>query len=450
MNIATTPGSWVLWQHWVPSGWAKVFALLGPEFPSPSSQQKEWAHFLVDCAVWPSAVIVAGVLVTFIVLLQVCCSSPSRHMLPNRPKRTPVMIIAMLSFTLILVGSMIYWARASSGTQGLNGVLASLHADVVNCVAQVDVLEMTSKDVINNLDQLSTACPSISGQLQNSRDEAMLYRDKIIALDVSLKPIPQDSQKLLNLVSLWIHFIQIVLLAPLCLVLFIVVVITLLVFCSNDGTCTGPTMPCGSLLLFAPAVWWISVTSASQLWAGIATGSFCTNADAHELAYTKHFFGASSIEYELSQYYLDGGTTNPLLQQLEEAQVILNKQHTELESAAPLITMHCGDQAKKMVDGLKGDLKRASSTISLASNLLSRDHIQPYYQAVLPEGLCSKIIEGLGWLATFQIITAIMCLPCLAVVARMYLDRRAEYIMTFNSRFWDGRPSYREQIELTS
>jgi len=338
------------------------------------------------------------------------------------------MVITMLSFLLILAGSIVYWASASKGAQGVHTALKGVQGDVEEIVSQADVMNTTGKDVITKLDNFTTLCPSVKDQLADTIKNAKNTFEEIQKLDASLKHLPKDSKDLLDVTTFFVYFLNVALLTPLCLVFIVTVVITSLVCCANTGTCSGCMMRSCSPLLFAPTVLLLSLTSAFQLWAGITTGSFCVNANANELAYAKFYFGENSTEYQLSKYYLDGGNaTNPLLQEMDKAQLYVNKMDSDLTTLRPLIAQQCGHDVEKIVSGVDTDLQTFNATISKASNILSQQHMQPYYEAILPEGLCEKFVDGLGWLIIFQVVTGLMCLPCLACAATKYLGRQAQY-----------------------
>jgi len=249
-----------------------------------------------------------------------------------------------------------------------------------------------------------------------------------------MEPVLKDSKELIDTASFFVNFLEILLLTPMFLVFFVSVIIVVLVFCSYSGKCSGSEIRTCSSILFAPTILAVALASTCEMWMGIATGSFCINAEANELALAQHSYGTASVEYQLGLYYFAQNSTNPLLENLDQAAMYVNRVNSTLAAVQQLIYLNCGTRVNKLVTGLQADFTVANTTITFADNLLSQQHISPYYQAVVPEGVCQKLVSGVGWLIVFQLITGLLCLPWLAAAAIRFQRRQSQYARGGQSR----------------
>jgi hypothetical protein len=207
--------------------------------------------------------------------------------------------------------------------------------------------------------------------------------------------------------------------------------------CVKAGSCCAK---CEDFCLFrlgslgmAGTILLVSAVSAMELGVGIGLSDFCGDADNNVLTMVNTTFGPGSDWYkdngnylaDSAVYYINGTGSNPILDELDSANASLNEVSDKVNTLGPAVTLVCSSPSVlPTVEEIKVSVAKAQLELAECNSLFQPDVVYPYYQEVVHKEACSVLIDGLAWLALFQFLTGMICLPCLSCRAASFVHRR--------------------------
>lgn len=411
---------------WEATWWVEFLQKFGPTFPSPDASHDAWNHFIIQCSAVPISVVAIGLLVSISLLCSACCGCcVGSRASCRRRSSVPTAAMALLTLVLIAVGTIIYWTTGSQAGATAIEQLNRAADDAGTAAALGSQLESAGNLMLADLDALVPSCPvqyqTLAQQfVATVRPQIESFSQQSQSFVSTLGPIPQAILSVKDKSSSVTLVAMIGLLIPLGLVVLGCLVLVLAVCMSHTGRCTGPCIRCLAPVFFVPTVLIIAVAAATQLELGIAISSFCVNVDSNSLALIDHF--GPQVTYELANYYIAGVGTNPLLQDLSDAEDQITKAKQSIVAAQPFVD-NCPNWGK--YQEVLGALNSTEVSISRGNELLSTGNIYPYYEQAVREDICSTVVIGLGWLSLFQVLAGIVCLPFMTCLANTYLKEQA-------------------------
>lgn len=432
------PGNFSWAEPYLESPWVKVMAALAPQFPSPddSESSEVWRHFALACAGGAAVLAGLGVVATLAVLLRSCCCYS--RMPQARPSSKPMLCGGVLTFILAVAGICAYLLVGRKGVTTATDEISKAIGDITSARDQGLVLAALGAQLSGNLSLAAPLCqqaPGVQAALAAVQAQIDGYRSTVDEYNTDMQDIPgklSDVKSALHTVSdLTLYGLGI----PLALVLLCctaIVVVGCATRCRAEGSgrCSNCCIKSLGLLLFAPAILVVAAVSAGEFGAGLALGSFCKDVDTNTLTYV-HKFATGGIAYNATRFYINGTGSNPLLDQLEDANQTLNNLKTTLAQDGPTIAAACTPQ---LVSNISATLAETQEPLNTWGRLLSPEHIYPYYKTSVREDACKTLLSGLGWLVVFQYIVGLVCLPALVCSADKFLDRWVR---------WNAQPATR-------
>jgi len=175
-----------------------------------------------------------------------------------------------------------------------------------------------------------------------------------------------------------------------------------------------------------------------ELGAGIGLSNFCGDADNNVLTVVNTTLGPGSDWYkdhgnylaDSAVYYINGTGSNPMLDELATANTSLNDVASSMNTLetfarSPAIASVCPDSSiLSTLQDINVTVTRAKQQLAECNAILQPEVVYPYYQEVVHKEFCSVVIDGVAWLALFQFLTGIICLPCLACRAASFVHQR--------------------------
>jgi len=178
----------------------------------------------------------------------------------------------------------------------------------------------------------------------------------------------------------------------------------------------------------------VAVATAWELLAETVLSSFCLDVDASTVALAAYVSGGKdSLGYAIGSYYVTGEGTNPLLHELARAKQNVAEVDASTKQLGSLLSSLCPHWDK--LENVTGCLRLARESLFEAGELLTVEHVYPYYDEVVRKAACDTTAEGLGWLVLCQAFVAVVCLPLLTLATLQYLRSRQAWGAALASRW---------------
>mmetsp|Transcript_16433 Transcript_16433/g.57429 ORF Transcript_16433/g.57429 Transcript_16433/m.57429 type:complete len:446 (-) Transcript_16433:447-1784(-) len=410
--------SWV--DSYEGSLWVKVLGLLAPTFPQPDSAAhvEVWMHFSVEVFGRVASVVLVGGFTAIAVLIKSCCC-PDRHP-QSLPSAKPLLFVACLTFSCAIAGMIAYSSFGVEGIKSVSQEVSHIASDLETAQLQGIALRMLGNTLSDTLNATVPACPllvKLQASVECYRHIVDRYSDDIRDLPGRLDVIHQP----MKTVAEW----GIVGLS--CPLIFALLCVTAILFVlwatrRNAGTSIGSCGYCCirilGPLLFVPAILVVTAATAAAFGVGLATAAFCQDPDTNALSWLRAPAQTDmAMFYTLSEYYIRGSGSNPILDGLWEAQIKLGEVSAALEVVGP----DC--QSSEAVQNLTRTVNATQVPLRIAVDLWSADHVYPYYRAAVHEDACKTLISGVGWLVAFQLLVGLCCLPALTGMVDKFFTR---------------------------
>lgn len=429
-----------------PSGWASYLSHLNPYDNTLSSGESAADGSFIA----PGVLFVLGAACAIIVVARLCCCEPTRR--ENRGKSMiPSLTFAGLAFLFTGIGIFFFLGTANSGYNTAMSTIEDAYEDTSNAKNLSFDANHTGTQLLSDLDALLTECPNAASLLEPQiapvRQQVQEYMDLLKTFYDIIEPIPPQLKQLENggaqdvrTVLLVILGLPIIFVTGVCLTMVFAVVGT--ACCVKAGSCCAK---CEDFFLFrlgslgvAGTILLVSAVSAVELGVGIGLSEFCGDADNNVLTLVNTTLGPGSDWYaengnylaDSAVYYINGTGSNPLLDQLATANTSLSEVATQMEALEafarnPLVGVVCPDSnLLPTLQDINTTTAQAKQQLAECNELLQPKVVYPYYQEVVHHEFCGVVIDGVAWLALFQFLTGMICLPCLACRAASFVHQR--------------------------
>jgi hypothetical protein len=363
----------------------------------------------------------------------------------------PSLTFASLAFLFTGIGIFFFLGTANRGYKTAMRTIEDAYDDTTNATALAFDANHTGTQLLSDLDALLTECPNAASVLEPQiapvKQQVQEYMDLLKTFYDIIEPIPPQLQQLENggaqnvrTVLLVILGLPIIFVTGVCLTMVFAVVGT--ACCVKAGSCCAK---CEDFFLFrlgslglAGTILLVSAVSAVELGVGIGLSEFCGDVDSNVLTVVNTTLGPGSDWYaengnylaDSAVYYINGTGSNPLLDQLATANQSLNEVASQMDvlqtfAQSPMVGIVCPDSSiLPTLQDINVTTAQAKRQLDECNGLLQPEVVYPYYQEVVHKELCSVVIDGVAWLALFQFLTGMICLPCLACRAASFVHQR--------------------------
>mmetsp|Transcript_122175 Transcript_122175/g.304953 ORF Transcript_122175/g.304953 Transcript_122175/m.304953 type:complete len:455 (-) Transcript_122175:347-1711(-) len=422
--------SWV--EPYLESPWVKVMGIFAPSFPAPDAAAdvsgEAFHHFIAACAGGAAILAVTSVLAAVGVLLRSCCCSGRRLQL-EAPSVKPLICMAFMTFTLTFAGMFVYLLVGHKGVSLTMDAVTHAVSDVTSAAEQGRMLSALGAGASVALNSSIPKCQgSARPFLQQFQRQLESYIECVDQYNSDMEGIPEQLRDLQTSLGEMSDREMYSLLAPLVLVLLCCLAIVLAVCATRStrgsGRCSNCCIRSLGPLLFAPAILIVGAATSVEFGFSLASASFCKDVDTNALTYIQHFAGNTT--YDISRYYISGVGTNPLLDQLHEANETALKLEKTVEKYGSTVATVCAD-AGPTVKNISETLEAAHAPLNQVDFLLSPANVYPLYKEAIHDDACSTIISGFAWLVIIQYVVGIVCLPTLTCMAEKFMDRWVAY-----------------------
>lgn len=420
--------SWV--EPYLESPWVKAMGIFAPSFPAPGSSESSEAfrHFALACAGGATVLALTGAIAAVGVLLRSCCCF-GRRAQRVQPSVKPLTCAGFMTLALTFAGMFAYLLVGHKGVDLTMDSVGRAVSDVSSAAEQGRTLSALGEEASVALNSTIPKCKgSAQPFLQQFQKQLETYRELVGQYNNDMQDIPEQLRHLHSSLNEVSELGMYSLVAPLALVLLCCFAIVLVACATRStrgsGRCSNCCIRSLGPVLFAPAILIVGAATAVEFGFGLAFASFCKDADTNALTYLQHFGG--NVTYNVSRYYISDVGTNPLLDQLHEA----NETTLRLQMAVNQFGGHVVDvcpDAGLAVKNISATLEAVHAPLSQVDHLLSPAHVYPLYKMAVHEDACQTVVSGLAWLVLFQYVVGIVCLPTLTCMADKFLERWVWY-----------------------
>jgi len=415
---------------WEATWWVDVLQKLGQEFPTADASDQDWKHFVVRSSTAPAVVLALGFLLTLVVLCSSCCCH-RQHSRRRAPSCFPSFCLGAMSIVLVLAGAFVYWETSSKALDTAQHQLTRASNDVSTAKDQGTLMKATGLAMMENLQGISSTCPPgtktvVESYISRIEKQISSFNSATDAFQKVVDPLPEKVGNVKDRGSSIAKIAMAALLGPLALVLLSCTVVLIAVMTSCSGRCAGCCLRSLAPVLLAPTVLVITLAASTQLEMGIIASSFCEDVDTNALTCIGRIAGVKSEEYKLSEYYIKGEGTNVLLEDLDNASVLLTSANKTITSYGAQVESLCSWRG---LPELEDAAAKANHSLEIGNQLLSEQNVYRYYDVAIRQDLCKTTIVGLGWLVIFQVVVGLLLLPMLVCVAGRYLEARRGWYM---------------------
>jgi hypothetical protein len=449
-DVAIPGGTWAATTPWV-----NFFRTLGgnDDFPSPTADENTLHSFFQSAFIVPGILVILCLLLSAVLLCYLCCHRPKRGS-PGmaKPSSKPVVFVTLLTIVLIVVATLGCWATGGKSLDTAHDQLSSMVDDLDTLQKTSDKLNSTGIHIKDQLDLLKTQCtPAVrqgleaaiantKAQLQEYLDVVSDVRDIIDPLAANLTDARDQSNGFgAGFAALGLS-LPALLVASACAVIFLSVMATRGCGGESLARCNDCCMRLSAIFIVI-SVLIAGLAASGETATGILSASFCHDPDANTLEYAKHAFRADSEAYQATSYYITGQGTNPLKQQLDEAQSNVTAVGAQFDTFDKTF----GTQIQQFCKGwttatVQQDLGNLTQEIKNMYPIVERDNIYPYYNKIVHEDACTTVIAGLGWLVVVQLLVGMVCLPVLACLSVSFFTKWAAWKESMNAGTEGGGP----------
>lgn len=192
-----------------------------------------------------------------------------------------------------------------------------------------------------------------------------------------------------------------------------------------------PCCPCGAVIRVRPrpvrclsfCVGFLMLFSctfaALNLGLGTGASNFCYRLDENMAGILEHTYGRTSSAYEIANYYIRGGSQNPIAQQVQALRVLVTDFNATYDddnfgiSTASVICKSLGHDLK-----VRENLEDVLHSIETLYGLFYATNFWRFYYWIFHQGMCGPLLNGFGWMFLFNTIIAFVCLPIFGCLAR--------------------------------
>jgi len=432
------------------TAWVRLFRWLGrnAKFPPPNDSDENVRSFVQTTITIPVIIIVLGFLIAFVLFVYLCCCHRANHRnRPVKPSSKPVLILAIVAFAVMTIATFGCWATGGQSFNTAKDQLSHAVVDLKSATTQGNKLNATGSAILKHLDLLYASCPAaaiatLKAQLDPTVKDLKTYIAQINQYTAEVAPLASKlhdvhshSKETGALIASGLA-LPMLLVGASCIIIFLAVLATRGCGGSGMAKCNDCCLIRLGSLFIASSVFLAAAISGSEMYVGVVTGVFCTNADANVLSYAKNAFGNSSVEYEAASYYIIGAGVNPLNKTLFDAGQMVrksNKTFMDMEQQyGTLIQSVCNGWTATEINQGMHDI---SADIAIGLQLVNVDNIYPYYDEIIHEDMCETVVGGLGWLVVCQLLVGLLCLPALAMMSASFFTRWAVWKETLSTGF---------------
>lgn len=407
---------------WLANTWVELLRDIGPAFPPASSSDSEWDDFIVNCCTGSAVVFSVGALASLGILIRTCACRRRTALPTSRPSSLPLSFVGLLALVLILFGACAYFEVGWQAAGTAKSQLLSVVQDVSIAAKDTTDLHSAAKTVTHCLDAIPQRCAEpVQAQIDAIKGQVEAYRQVVQDCHQVVFPVRRQLEKLGSWGDRVVGLAVAGPLLPTIVVGICCLAVLFAVWFTHTGRCAWCCMRSFGPLLFAPTVLVVSFAAASQLFLGVMISSFCENVDTNALAYVARTEGINSTAYQLSEYYIAGHGTNPILDNLTLAGQQIQQVQQQFAIFGPLLQQQCPEWTE--ASNLSAALTLAANGINSTASLLAADRVFRYYEVAVRGDLCQDGINGLGWLVVEQCVAGIICVPVLTAMADRYLVR---------------------------
>jgi len=422
-------GPWV--QQYEASGWVETLGHLAAEFPKPGTSSAAWSDFVSGSMTLPLAVVSIGAVAALMVPLVLHCCHPKCRSRTGGPPWKSFACACFLCFGLLAVSGALALQTNVASFETASWQLKRAAGDVDMAFKLAQGLNSSGIAVVADLTRLNTDCPQrIQEYLGDSVTDIITqvngYLTEVGRLVAAMTGTPEQILHLqeqaveINAAAIWF------LAVPWLVVLACCGAIALTVFIIEKAgrkcakRCERCELPCLGLACVAPAMVLISAVAALELLVGILSSGACLTVDQTTLNYSQASFGADSVGFNTSRYYLAGEGPNPAIEHLDWAQVEIVDAIAWVRHYGDIIATTCPQWG--MEGAAISNLETIQYSMNESETLLAPGHVYPYYQVTVHDTLCGKLPAGMARAAVLQVVLGILCLPLLLCTASCVID----------------------------
>lgn len=409
-------------------------------FPLPGETQSDLDTFYYKIGTVPVVVASIGLIVAAFVLFGLlcgCCCKPRGS--PTKPSSMPVCFLAIFVIAALVICTLVCWKSGGDSYRVAKQQLDRAVTDLSQASSDGSMLNATGLDALHHLDLLYKMCPPptvgiLKTQIGPIEQQIQEYVDTIAVYTKSIQPVADQLSNVQSNSAGYGVLIAATFTLPIALVSCACLIIIFGVLTTRG--CGGPKMArcndccilrLGSVFI-ALAVLLAAWAAAGELGAGILSSSFCAKADSNVMLYAQSALGSNTEGYKVAEYYIVGAGANPLNQSLDDASKYVSQANATLSSLTRTYGNIIHDSCKGWTaDDINTDISKINAGIQAAKSLVSKDNIYPYYDKIVHDDLCGTVIASFGWLATFQLLIGLLCLPVLAFASGRFFKKWAAW-----------------------
>jgi len=350
---------------------------------------------------------------------------------------------ASLAFTFTAIGLVLFlWTAAGGGHSAGASVVHAIND--TNAMSQsTSLLNMSAASIVSDLANITSSCnlqPALAGQISEYSAQIQQAAAEVSSLhsNASLASSKlEDLQKNGGVEGLWAFFMA-VLAVPLVLTTMVCAVMLLVLFSTSCMRRGSSCAKCEDIVCFKIGSIGLAITVLAMAWltscqfaAGIALSSYCSDFDVNTLEVLEVEIGPSTEFYRqngpdiwnVSNYYIAADRSNPFMEKLSSIRSLLGEASQELPVLEVALQFTCPGVASTVAH-IGHHLEVANEQANTTAGILEPTNVYQYYSDARHQ-LCGPIIDGLGWVALFQVLVGMLCLPFLACTVESFVHRRA-------------------------
>jgi len=364
---------------------------------------------------------------------------------PSKPWACPLlcMVLFILAFNWLAIK--IRHRGFSRDVAVMGEQFDRAYADISDVATQAQIINQTCANFKDHVLQVPLSCkvddPLTRALIKKGvsmADDAMAnYVQQVKHLYLSVKRLPMIMDVIRYIfvnyskVIIWTPLVPMLLVSVICLLLLVEAIAARCFNSSMLADCVDCGLKAAALLFFVIMVV-VAVIAAAEIGACVVASVFCRHVDENSLAYIQMAVGGNETDpysdaYNASRFYVRGDMYNPIVGYAEAADKYIGQVvviYQDLEKQIKMVGHLCPG-----INDINVELigNQAETILKEVRRILNGTNVWPYYDGIVREGVCKRVVASLGWIAFFQISMGLICFPLCIVVAHFFLARFAAW-----------------------
>lgn len=364
---------------------------------------------------------------------------------PEKPWACPLLCVALFILCFNWAAIKIRHRGFSRDVETIGSQVMHAYQDIKVVADQAAIVNKTCADFKNDLLQVPLSCkvddPITQALIKKGThmaDEALAnYVHQVQQLYQAVRKLPFYIEVIAYLfvnniqAIIWVPLIPTLLVSIICLLILIEAIAARCFNSSMLADCVDCGLKVASILFFLVIVV-VAAIAAVELAACVTASVFCMHVDENSLEYIQMAVGGNETDpysdaYNASRYYVRGDMYNPIVGYAEAADKYITQVvdiYKDVEDQISMVGKFCPGINDINVEAIGAE---AESILGHVRRILNGTNVYPYYEGIVRNGACQRIVASLGWIVLFQIVMGIVLFPVCILVAHFFLVRFATW-----------------------